>query len=66
MVPLTPRQAEILALLRTFAERNGRPPTRAELARELGFSSPNAAEEHLRALARKGAIDLIPGAARGI
>lgn len=65
-MPLTPRQAEILALLRAFTERHGRPPTRAELAREFGFSSPNAAEEHLRALARKGVIDLIPGAARGI
>ena len=66
MPDLTPRQAEILALLRTFMERSGRPPTRAEIAEHLGFSSANAAEEHLRALARKGAIELIPGAARGI
>lgn len=66
MPELTPRQAEILALIRTFMERSGRPPTRAEIAEHLGFSSPNAAEEHLRALARKGAIELIPGAARGI
>lgn len=66
MIELTPRQTEILALLRVYIERSGRPPTRAEIAHELGFSSPNAAEEHLRALARKGAIELVPGAARGI
>jgi repressor LexA len=66
MSALTPRQAEILALLHSFIERSGRPPTRAELAQHFGFSSPNAAEEHLRALARKGAIELVPGAARGI
>lgn len=66
MSDLTPRQAEILALIRAFTERSGRPPTRAELADHFGFRSPNAAEEHLRALARKGALELIPGAARGI
>jgi repressor LexA len=66
MPTLTPRQAEILAMLRTFTERHHRPPTRAELAEHFGFRSPNAAEEHLRTLARKGAIELIPGAARGI
>jgi repressor LexA len=66
MSALTPRQTEILALLRAHIERSGRPPTRAEIARALGFSSPNAAEEHLRALARKGAIELVPGSARGI
>lgn len=66
MADLTPRQAEILALVRSFIERSGRPPTRAELAEHFGFRSANAAEEHLRALARKGAIDLVPGAARGI
>ena len=66
MTPLTPRQTEILTLIRTFMERSGRPPTRAELAEHFGFRSPNAAEEHLRALARKGAIELVPGAARGI
>lgn len=66
MDPLTPRQAEILALLRSFTERHHRPPTRAELAGHFGFRSPNAAEEHLRALARKGAIELVPGEARGI
>src|SRR5690606_3050024 len=66
MVELTPRQTQVLNLLRRFMERSGRPPTRAEIAEHLGFSSANAAEEHLRALARKGVIELIPGAARGI
>lgn len=69
MVPmpdLTSRQAEILAFLRSFIERHHRPPTRAEMADGLGFSSPNAAEEHLRTLERKGVIEMIPGAARGI
>jgi repressor LexA len=66
MQELTPRQAEILALIeRTLAE-TGMPPTRAEIAQELGFRSANAAEEHLRALYRKGVIELIPGASRGI
>lgn len=63
---LTPRQAEILALIRSAIEARGMPPTRAEIARELGFRSPNAAEDHLRALARKGVIELVPGASRGI
>lgn len=63
---LTPRQEEILRWVRQFLERNGFPPTRAEIARGLGFRSANAAEEHLRALARKGAVDLLPGASRGI
>jgi repressor LexA len=63
---LTPRQAEILAAIRRLAERHGRPPTRAEICEHLGFRSPNAAEEHLRTLARKGALELVPGAARGI
>jgi len=63
---LTPRQAQILALIRSHAAATGAPPTRAEIARALGFKSPNAAESHLRALARKGAVALRPGAARGI
>ena len=63
---LTPRQAEVLALIEREIATCGRPPTRAEIARALGFRSPNAAEEHLRALARKGAIELEPGTARGI
>jgi len=62
----TSRQAEVLALIRRFLTESGRPPTRAEIAEALGFRSPNAAEEHLRALARKGAIEMVPGAARGI
>jgi repressor LexA len=66
MEPLTKRQAEILALIRKFLAEAGRPPTRAEICEAFGFSSPNAAEEHLRTLARKGAIELIPGLSRGI
>jgi len=63
---LTPRQAEILAFIKRCLDDNGFPPTRAEIAQELGFKSPNAAEEHLKALARKGAIEMTPGASRGI
>ena len=63
---LTPRQAEILALIRDAIESTGFPPTRAEISQAFGFRSPNAAEEHLRALARKGAIEIQDGAARGI
>ena len=66
MQKLTPRQAEILAFIKRCLEDNGYPPTRAEIAQELGFKSPNAAEEHLKALARKGAIEMTPGASRGI
>ncbi len=63
---LTARQAEILELIRAHISDTGYPPTRADIARELGFKSPNAAEEHLKALARKGAIEIIPGTSRGI
>jgi len=63
---LTARQAEILALIRRSIQRTGMPPTRQEIAATLGFRSANAAEEHLRALARKGVIELLPGASRGI
>lgn len=66
MLKLTPRQAEILAFIKRCLDDNGFPPTRAEIAQELGFKSPNAAEEHLKALARKGAIEMTPGASRGI
>jgi len=66
MLKLTPRQAEILAFIKRCLDDNGFPPTRAEIAHELGFKSPNAAEEHLKALARKGAIEMTPGASRGI
>ena len=66
MIKLTPRQSEILAFIKRCLEDNGYPPTRAEIAQQLGFKSPNAAEEHLKALARKGAIEMTPGASRGI
>jgi len=66
MQQLTARQAEVLALIRRHVEDTGYPPTRADIARELGFRSANAAEEHLRALARKGAIEMVPGTSRGI
>ena len=66
MQKLTARQAEILALIKLHIEDTGYPPTRADIAAELNFKSPNAAEEHLKALARKGAIEVIPGTSRGI
>lgn len=66
MVKLTARQQQVFELVQRAIERTGFPPTRAEIAAELGFSSANAAEEHLRALARKGVIELAPGASRGI
>jgi repressor LexA len=66
MSDLTSRQTQILRLIQRFIAESGMPPTRAEIARELGFRSPNAAEEHLRALARKGVIALVPGTSRGI
>lgn len=66
MDELTPRQQEILQLIRDTLDERGSPPTRAEIAQAFGFRSPNAAESHLRALARKGAILLDEGRARGI
>ena len=66
MDALTARQQQILDFIRQFAAGEGFPPTRAEIARALGFRSANAAEDHLRALARKGAIELLAGASRGI
>jgi repressor LexA len=63
---LTPRQQQVLELVQSAIERTGAPPTRAEIAAELGFRSANAAEEHLQALARKGVIDLVGGTSRGI
>lgn len=66
MSRLTTRQQEILALIEAWIAEQGVPPTRAEIAQALGFSSPNAAESHLRALARKGVIELRSGASRGI
>ena len=66
MRELTPRQKEILEMIQDFIAETGMPPTRAEIARQLGFKSANAAEEHLRALQRKGVLELLPGASRGI
>lgn len=63
---LTARQQQILELIQTAIARTGAPPTRAEIATELGFKSANAAEEHLQALARKGVIELVSGTSRGI
>jgi repressor LexA len=63
---LTARQQQILELIQSAIARTGAPPTRAEIASELGFRSANAAEEHLQALARKGAIELLSGTSRGI
>ena len=63
---LTARQQQILELIQTAIARTGAPPTRAEIAAELGFRSANAAEEHLQALARKGVIELVSGTSRGI
>src|SRR5690606_20220053 len=65
-VKLTARQQQILDLIRSEIQRSGFPPTRVEIAQALGFRSPNAAEDHLKALARKGAIVLTAGASRGI
>ena len=64
--PLTARQQELLSLIKAWLVERGMPPTRAEICAALGFRSPNAAEEHLRALQRKGAIEMMPGASRGI
>jgi repressor LexA len=66
MEDLTSRQKEILHLIREHSETSGFPPTRADICRAMGFKSPNAAEDHLRALERKGAIEMLPGASRGI
>src|SRR5205814_3385973 len=63
---LTDRQQQILDLVQSAIERSGAPPTRAEIAAELGFKSANAAEEHLQALARKGVIELVSSTSRGI
>ena len=65
-VKLTARQQQIFELIQSAIARTGAPPTRAEIASELGFKSANAAEEHLQALARKGVIELVSGTSRGI
>lgn len=66
MEKLTQRQQQVLDIIRQHIDQTGYPPTRADIAKELGFKSANAAEEHLKALARKGAIEIIAGASRGI
>lgn len=66
MTKLTNRQSEVLKLIQEHMASTGAPPTRAEIATFMGFKSPNAAEDHLRALARKGCIELVPGTSRGI
>ncbi len=66
MKALTARQQEVFDLIRDRINQTGMPPTRAEIAQQLGFRSPNAAEEHLKALARKGVIEIVSGASRGI
>ena len=66
MKGLTNRQQEILDLIKSNLEENGLPPTRADIARTLGFKSPNAAEQHLRAIEKKGFISILAGASRGI
>lgn len=66
MRPLTKRQEQVFELVKVFIKDTGMPPTRAEIADALGFKSANAAEEHLKALAKKGVIEMVPGASRGI
>jgi repressor LexA len=66
MIDLTLRQRQVLDLIRRHMRDKGVPPTRAEIARELGFRSANAAEEHLRALERRGALEIVRGTSRGI
>jgi repressor LexA len=63
---LTPRQRQVLDWIRSFIEANAMPPTRAEIAAGLGFSTPSSAEDHLQALAKKGALEILPGASRGL
>jgi repressor LexA len=66
MKQLTPRQNQVLEMIRDFISEYGIPPTRMEIANDLGFKSPNAAEDHLRSLQKKGVIELMPGSSRGI
>jgi len=66
MSDLTPRQSQVLHLIRRAVVETGMPPTRAEIATGLGFSTASSAEDHLQALAKKGALELTPGAARGL
>ena len=66
MIKLTARQQQVMDVIKSSIEAKGIPPTRADIARELGFRSATAAEEHLKALAKKGVIELVAGASRGI
>lgn len=66
VIKLTARQQQVMDVIKSSIEATGMPPTRADIARELGFKSANAAEEHLKALAKKGVIELVAGASRGI
>jgi repressor LexA len=66
MRPLTPRQQQIFDFIREKISDTGMPPTRAEIAEYFGFKSANAAEEHLKALAKKSYIEMLPGTSRGI
>lgn len=66
MLPLTPRQQEILDWIHRHLETTGMPPTRAQIAAGLGFRTASSAEDHLRALARKGALEILPGTSRGL
>lgn len=66
MRPLTPRQEQVFDLIKDKISETGMPPTRAEIANFFGFKSANAAEEHLKALAKKGYIEMLPGTSRGI
>ena len=66
MIKLTARQQQVMDVIKSSIEATGMPPTRADIARELGFKSANAAEEHLKALAKKGVVELVAGASRGI
>ena len=66
VIKLTARQQQVMDVIKSSIEATGMPPTRADIARELGFKSANAAEEHLKALAKKGFIELVAGASRGI
>lgn len=66
MQKLTKRQEQVLDIIKQAMQEKGMPPTRAEISKLLGFKSPNAAEEHLKALAKKGAIEMMPGTSRGI
>tara|TARA_Y200000002_G_scaffold173342_1_gene143000 strand:+ start:210 stop:833 length:624 start_codon:yes stop_codon:yes gene_type:complete len=66
VIKLTARQQQVMDVIKSSIEATGMPPTRADIARELGFKSANAAEEHLKALAKKGVVELVAGASRGI